>query len=108
MEALHVEEFRNALEHAAGEKLERGVGRLVGVALRLALLHDLEQAREARIVRIGLDPESTELGQEVGLSGLVGDQDGALVADALRRHMFVGAWVLRQRRGMNTSLGGES
>ena len=45
MEALDGEEFRHAAEHAARQKLERRVGRLIGEALRLARLDLVEQAR---------------------------------------------------------------
>ena len=107
VEALDGEEFRHAAEHAARQKLERGVGRLIGEALRLARLHLVEQARKARIGRVRLDAEPLQLGEQVRAAGLIGDQNGALVADALGRDMLVGARVLGERGGVDARLGGE-
>src|SRR5262249_46986602 len=43
VELLNVEIARHLAEDAPRQELERGIGRLVGVADRLALLHDIEQ-----------------------------------------------------------------
>ena len=100
---IHVEELRHVAEHAPREQLEGGVGRLIGIAHRLALLHLLEQARDARIVLRRDDADALELGEDVGAAGLVRDQQLAPVADRLGRHMLVGARVLLHGRDMDAA-----
>ncbi len=89
------------------KQLERGVGRLVGVALRLAILDVVEQPGEPGIVDARLDAHPRELGDQIGPSRLIGDQDRAGVADALGRHVLVGAGVFGQSGGVNARLGRE-
>ena len=107
VEVAHVEEFRHGAEHAARQQLERRVRRLVGIADRLALLDLVEQAGDALVVLVDLEPDALELGQHVGAAGLVGDQKLAAVADRLGRDMLVGGGVLDDRRGVDAGLGGE-
>ena len=45
---------------------------------------------------------------QIGAPRLIGDENGARVADALGRDMFVGARVLGERGSVNAGLGGES
>ena len=52
-------------------------------------------------------PIRCELRDQIRAPRLIGDQDRALVADALGRDVLVGARVLGQRRGMNARLGRE-
>ena len=106
-EGIHVEELRHVAEHAPRQQLEGGFGRLIGIAHRLALLHLLEQARDARIVLRHGDADALELGEDVGAAGLVGDQQLAPVADRLGRHMLVGARVLLHGRDMDAAFMGE-
>ena len=89
-----IEELRHVAEHAAGEQLEGGVGRLIGIALGLALLHLVEQTADARIVFRHRDADAVELGEDVGASALVGDEQPAPVADEVRWHVLVGARIL--------------
>ena len=52
-------------------------------------------------------PDAVEFGQQVRAAGLVGHQQLALVADALRRDVLVGRRVLDDRGGVDAGLGGE-
>src|ERR1700722_3059667 len=94
-------------EHASRQQLERRVGRLVGVADRLALLDDVEQAGDARVVLLDGNADALELGEDVRTPRLVGDQDLALVADRFRPHMLVGRGILHDRGGVDAGLGRE-
>jgi hypothetical protein len=85
VEFLHVEVARHLAEEPPGEQLERGVGRFVGIADGLALLDLVEQARQPRIVLVDGKADAVELGEQVRAAGLIGDEELALVADALRR-----------------------
>ena len=57
--------MRRLAEHALGQKKERGVGALIGIALRFLLLHLVEQPRQTRIVLVEDDAQSVELGDDV-------------------------------------------
>ena len=85
-----VEEFRQVVQHLARQKLEAGVGALIGIALRLALLDDRDQRVEPVVVLGHLDAAPLQLGDEIGLAALVGDHDPAAVADRFRRHVLIG------------------
>ena len=106
-ERIHLEELRHVAEHAPGQQLERGFGRLIGIAHRLVLLHHLEQARDARIVLRRDDADALQLGEDVGAATLVGDQQPAPVAHRLGRDMLVGARVLLHGRDMDAAFMGE-
>ena len=80
---------------------------LVGVAQRLALLDRIEQARKPRIVPVHCQADALELGDEVRAAGLIGDEELALVADALGRDVLVGRRLLHDGGGMDARLGRE-
>ena len=71
---LDREVVRHAPEDAAREQLERRVRRFVGIARRLALLHLVEEARDARVVLVGRDADAREFREYVRLAGLLGDE----------------------------------
>ena len=75
--------------------------------MRLARLHLVEQARQARIVGLGLDAEPSKLGKEIRASGLIRDQHCALVADAVGRNVFISSRVFGEGGSVNAGLGGE-
>ena len=102
-ERIDFEELRHVAQHAPRQQLEGGLGRLIGVAVRLALLHLLEKPRDPRVVLGNGDADALELGKDVGASGLVGDEELAPVADRLGRHMLVGARVLLHGRNMDAA-----
>ena len=81
VELLDIEIIRHLAEHAPRQQFERGVRRLIGIADRLAFLHLVEQARDARIVLVHLDADALEFGEHVGPAGLIGHQNLAPVAD---------------------------
>ena len=54
-----------------------------------------------------LQADALELGQHVGLAGLLRHQHAAAVADRFRRDVLVGRRVLGDGGGMNAGLGGE-
>ena len=107
VEALDVEIVRHAAEHAAGEELEGGAGALIGIADRLPLLDLAEERVEAAVVPLDAEPQAGELGNNIGLPRLVGDEEVAPVADRLRRDVLVGPRVLDDGRGVDAGLGGE-
>ena len=84
-EAVDGEIARHALQRAPRQQLEGGFRRLVGIADGLARLHLVEQPRDARVVLADGDAQPFDRGEDVRLAGLLGDEQTALVADALRR-----------------------
>ena len=103
-ERIDLEELRHVAEHAARQQLERGIRRLIGIADRLALLHLVEQARDARIVlRDTSMPMRSSSARMFERPGLVRDEHPAPVADRLRRHMLIGARVLLHGRDMEAA-----
>jgi hypothetical protein len=64
-ERIHLEELRHIAERAPREQLEGGFGRLIGVAVCLALLHLLEEARDPRVVLGNGNADALELGEDV-------------------------------------------
>ena len=105
--ALDLEEFRQRSQSLAGEDGERCVGAVVAVAARFALLDGAEEPVEPGVVLGELDAVAAERRQQVRLARLLAHHDGALVADALGRHVLVGREVLGERRGVDARLGGE-
>ena len=99
--------MRHRAEHAARQKLERRIGGFIGIADRLAVFHFVEQPHHARIVLVDDKSDALELREHIGAARLIGNQNLAPVADALRRDMLVGRRLLKDRRGMDAGFGGE-
>src|SRR5262249_40048937 len=91
---LDVEIARHLAQHAPRQELEGGIRRLVGIADRLALLHDFEQPGDAGIVLVDLEPDAVELGEHVRFAGLIRDQQLAPVAHRIGRYVLVGRGLL--------------
>src|SRR5262249_10642207 len=107
VELLDVEIARHLAEDAPRQQLERGIGRLIGVADRLALLHDIEQPDDAGIVLVDLEPDALELGEHVRFAGLLRDQQLAPVAHRIGGHVLVGRGLLHDGGSVNAGLGRE-
>ena len=101
---LQGEVVGHGVQLVARQQLERGVGAVVGIALGLALLDDLQKARDAGILGIDLEPDLAEARHDVGAASLVAHHDDALVADHLGIDMLVGARVLLDGRDMQAAL----
>ncbi len=102
-ERIDVEELRHVAEHAPRQQLEGRVGSLVGIADRLALLHLIEQAQDARVVLRHNDADTLELGHDVRAPGLVRDEQLPPVADRFRGHVLIGARVLLHGRDVDAA-----
>src|SRR6516165_5268276 len=100
-----IEILRHPAEHASRQQLEGGIGRLVGIAHRLAFLDDIEQPGDARIVLVDRNADAVEFREYVGAPRLVRYQELAPVADRLRSYMFVGRGVLHDGRRVDARLG---
>ena len=106
-ETVDLEEVRHPCEAAAGEKLERGVGALIGVALRLALLDLGEQPVEARVGAVEAEPERSSSAMRFERPAWSETMTRRRLPTASGLHVLVGLRRLQDRRGMDAGLGGE-
>src|SRR5581483_7334489 len=67
----------------------------------------VEKLRDARIVLGDLDADALELGEHVGAAALIGNEELAAIADAVRRYVLIGRRILDDRRGVDAGLGGK-
>src|SRR3954454_6456149 len=66
VELFDVEVIRHHAEYAPRQEFERGIGSLVGIADRLALLNHVKELHDAGIVLVYLQANALELRQHVG------------------------------------------
>ena len=100
--ALNMVPTSTGAAKAIGLVLPAIAGRLNGVAIRVPTpngsLVDLP---------VEVDAEARQFRDQIGAPRLIGNQHATHVADAFRRHMFVGSRIGENRRGVNAGLGGE-
>ena len=107
VETLDLKIGRHRTQPTPGQKLERGIRALVGIASGLAPLQFRKEAVDARIGAVEQDSEAIELGDKIRPARLVGDKNSALVADDIGRDVLIGSRVFRQRGRVDTGLGRE-
>ena len=103
-ETFHVEIVRHLSQRAPRQQFERRFGAVIGVAQEFALLHVFQQTRQAAVARVDIDAGFGEAHEQARFSRLIGDENAALVADAFRRHVLVGARVFLHGGGMKPAL----
>ena len=107
-EALDLEIIRHLPENPAGQKLERSIRALIGIAKPFLLLDLVEETRDAGVIFVKAHPNPLKFREDIRFPGLVRHEQPALVADRLGRDMLIGLRLLHHRRGMDTGLGRES
>jgi len=91
-----------AAEGTSGQELEARLGAVIGVAGEFARFDEVEQRAEAIVVqlcylRIDLDIELAQAGDQVRAPGLVRDDDMARLADGSGIDVLVTARILLDR-----------
>ena len=86
---------------------ERPVRHLVGVTLRLALLHLIEDLLRGLRVVPQLDPQAARLGDKRRLAGKLAHEHAGRVAHVFGARVFVRLGEPRDRAGMQPAFVGE-
>ena len=106
-EAVQPEEFGDAFENAADQKLETRLGAVIGIAFEFAGFDQIDQRLDLRIVSIDGKTHLPEARHDIRAAGLIGHHHVTAVADHFRRDVLVAARILFDRRNMQPALVGE-
>ncbi len=101
------EELELGAELAASDQLEGALGRLILVTGVLQILHSPQEGADARVALGDTRPDALQLLDHGGAARLIGEQEAALIAHGLGRHVLEGLGDLPHRVDVHTTLVGE-
>ena len=82
-EALDLEIIRHLPKNLAGQKLERSIRALIGIAKPFLLLDLVEETRDAWIIFVEAHPDPLKFSEDIRFPGLVRHEQPALLPTAL-------------------------